>query len=112
MEDFNQIDQPIKSDNNLPLAIIGAIVGCCSPCCLGIVTGIVSIVFSTQVDSKYRMGDYSGSESAAKNAKVLAFVSIGLGLLGLIITAAQFAIGGYDNIMEQYKEILDQIQYN
>ncbi|MBB4035518.1 hypothetical protein GGR21_001411 [Dysgonomonas hofstadii] len=102
--------QPIKPDNNLVLSIISAVVGLCSPCCIGLILGIIAIVFSTQVDSKYTVGDYRGSESAAKTAKILALIAIGLFVLNAIYAIVMFATGGMDAALEQYKMILDQIQ--
>lgn len=110
MENIDEIKQPVKPDNNLVLAIVGAVLGCCSPCCIGLVVGIVSIVFSTQVDSKYRIGDYVGAENAAKNARILAFVAIGLGILGVIVQGIWMAMGGMTEFMEQYQEALEQMQ--
>lgn len=60
MENFNQanqVNQP-KPPNYLALAIITTIL-CCLP------LGIVSIVFSTQVNSKYAIGDYDGAMKAS-----------------------------------------------
>jgi len=108
MEGFNQ-DQPMKPDNNMPLAIIGTIIGLCSPCCIGLIVGIVAIVFASQVNSKYIAGDYAGCESSAKNARILAFIALGLGVLGIIIAVIQISIaGGISGYMEQYQDMLDQ----
>lgn len=108
MEGFNQ-NQPMKPDNNMPLAIIGTIIGLCSPCCIGLIVGIVGIVFAAQVNSKYTAGDYDGAQSSAKNARILAFVALGLGVLGLIIAIVQIiAVGGFAAYMEQYQNMLDQ----
>jgi hypothetical protein len=114
MENFDSIQEtqrPFKPNNNLPLAIISAIVGLCSPCCIGLIVGIVSIVFSTQVNSKYDTGDYTGSASAAKTSRILAFVAIGLAVLGIIIAIIQVVIsGGWDAYLEQYQELLEKYQ--
>lgn len=109
MEEFNQInqDQPIKPSNNMPLAIIGTILGICSPCFIGFVVGIVAIVFAAQVNTKYLQNDYAVAETVAKNAKILAWIAIGLGIVGIIINIIYFkAIGGIDGM----KEIIEQMQ--
>jgi uncharacterized membrane protein len=103
----NDGNRPAKPNNNLPLAIVGTVLGLCSPCCIGLIVGIISIVFSTQVDSKYNAGDYYGAESAAKNAKILAFVGIGLGVIGLIYSIVMIAAGGLDAYMQQYQQYLN-----
>lgn len=61
--------------NNLVWAILATIC-CCLP------TGIVSIIYAAQVDGKVASGDYAGAQQAADNAKLWAWVSLGLGLLG------------------------------
>lgn len=96
-----------KPQNNLVLAIVGTIIGICSPCCIGIIVGIVAIVFATQVNSKYDAGDYSGAEKSAKNSKLLSYVAIGLGILGLVYSIIMIITGGMDAYMEQYNAILD-----
>lgn len=113
-EDFNQSNYnsfenlPSKPNNNLVLAIVGTVIGICSPCCCpGLIAGIIAIIFSVQVDSKYGTGDYIGAEKAAKNAKILAYVALGLGILGLIYSIVTFATGGSDIYMEKYQEILE-----
>jgi len=102
--------QPTKPDNNLVLSIVSAVLGLCSPCCIGLILGIIAIVFSTQVDSKYTAGDYRGSESAAKTAKILAFIALGLFALNFIYAIVMFITGGMDAALEQYKMILDQVK--
>lgn len=102
-------NRPPKPNNNLPLAIIGTIVGICSFCCIGFILGIVAIVFSNQVDTKYNYGDYLGAEAAAKNAKILSFIAIGLFGLNLIWMIVQIATMGTAGYMEEYQKIIEQI---
>lgn len=112
MEGFNQEqNQPMKPNNNMPLAIIGTIIGICSPCCIGFIVGIVAIVFATQVNSKYTAGDYTGCESAAKNTRILAYVALGLGIIGLIISAIQInSAGGIEAYIQQIQDMVEQYQ--
>ncbi len=102
----NQNNSP-KPENNLVLSIIGTILGVCSPCCIGFIVGIVAIVFATQVNTKYDAGDYAGAEKAAKNTKILAYIALGLGVLGIIINIIALVTGGMDAYMDQYQSILD-----
>jgi hypothetical protein len=67
-----------RPKNYLVPAIL-ATIACC------IATGIVSIIYSTQVNSKYEAGDIQGAEKASKTAKTWLIVSIVIGLLGWII---------------------------
>mgnify|MGYP001257154049 CR=1 FL=1 len=78
-------NQPPRPNNHLALAIISTIL-----CCL--ITGIVSIIYSTQVNTKYDAGDYDGAMQASKNAKTWALVGIIAGAVGVII---YFAIFGF-----------------
>ncbi|NOJ75639.1 CD225/dispanin family protein [Empedobacter stercoris] len=117
-QDFNQPQQSSfedikpKPENSLVLAIIGTILGLCSPCCIGTIVGIVAIVFANQVNTKHNIGDYTGAEQAAKNSKILAYVAIGLGVIGVIINVVMLITGGMDAYMEQYKSILENSNGN
>lgn len=52
-------------------------------CCLP--GGIVSIIFATQVNSKYAAGDVQGAMNASKNAKMWTMISAGIGLVIIVI---------------------------
>ena len=62
-------------------------------CCLPL--GIVAIVFSAQVNGKLASGDYAGAVSSSNTAKILCWISFGMGLVVLLIyigsCAADFA---------------------
>jgi len=63
--------------NHLALSITAAVL---SLCCCCIPFGIVPVIFSTQVNSKLAMGDYAGAQAASENAKLWAWISIGVAL--------------------------------
>lgn len=73
-----------KPSNYLVGAIITTIF-CCLP------LGVVSIVYATQVDSKYAAGDYAGAEEASKKAKQFMIWAI---VGGAIAAVAYFALVG------------------
>ncbi|WP_380168253.1 CD225/dispanin family protein [Jannaschia sp. R86511] len=54
-------------------------------CCL--IPGIVSIVFATQVNSKWAVGDQAGAQEASRKARLWALIALILGLVanGLVI---------------------------
>lgn len=108
-ENFSSFDQPqTPPENNMTLSIVGTIIGLCSPCCLlGLIPGIIAIVFSSQVNSKFNAGDYAGAVSSAKNAKTLAYIALGLGVLGIILNIVVFAISGADG----YREMIEEYQH-
>lgn len=86
------INRPPKPDNYLVMSIIATVVGLCS--CLPLILGIVSIIFSTQVDSKYNMGDYAGAENASKAAQILSIISLVLAILGVVFYLFYYLIIG------------------
>jgi hypothetical protein len=60
-------------------------------CCLP--AGIVSIIFATQVNSKYAAGDVAGAAGASKNAKMWMMISAGLGIAVWVIVIIMNVIG-------------------
>lgn len=84
MEETN-LNQQHKPPNYLALAIISTIF-CCLP------LGIVSIVFSTQVNSKYAVGDYEGALKASKNAKLFWILAA---VIGIVIAIIYFSVAGF-----------------
>ncbi len=52
-------------------------------CCLP--GGIASIIFATQVNSKYQAGDIAGAQEASRKAKLFAMISAGVGLVVIVI---------------------------
>lgn len=62
-------------DNYLVWAILTTVL-CCLP------FGIVSIIFSTQVNSKFAQGDFAGAHESSRKAKTWA---IAAGVTGLVV---------------------------
>lgn len=77
--------KPTRPPNYLALAIISTIL-CCLP------AGIVSIVYSTQVNSAYDMGDYDKAMRASRNAKTWGIVSVVAAAVVWIIYVAFFGL--------------------
>jgi uncharacterized membrane protein len=69
--------QPSMPSNYLAMSIITTIL-CCLP------AGIVSIVYASQVNTKYNAGDYDGAVRASKNAKTWWIVALVVGLVSII----------------------------
>ena len=100
---------PPKPNNYLALSIVSTVLGFCS--CIGLITGIVAIVMSAQSGSKYDKGDYEGAVKAAKTAKILSLVTLGLVILSFIYTWFSIqAVGGWDAYMEIFEEGMRQGQ--
>jgi hypothetical protein len=66
---------------NVPNYLVPAIISifCCTP------LGIAALIFATQVNSKVQAGDIAGAMDASKKAKLFAFISIGVGLLIILL---------------------------
>jgi len=97
---MDQNTQP-KPPNYLAMAIITTIL-CCLP------LGIVSIVFSTQVNSKYAIGDYEGALKASKNAKLFWMISLITGLVIIVgYTAFVFFVAG-DEFMDAFNAEMEK----
>lgn len=67
--------------NYLALSIVTTLF-CCQ------IFGIIALIYAAQVNSKFIAGDYAGAQSASNNAKIWSFISIGIGLLTIILLAA------------------------
>jgi hypothetical protein len=52
-------------------------------CCLPL--GVASIVFASQVDSKWAAGDYAGARESSDKAKMFAMISAGLAAAGAVL---------------------------
>lgn len=65
--------------NNYLVPAILATLFCCLP------TGIVAIIMAAQVNGKLAQGDVAGARQSAKNAKTWTFVTVGLGLLAIVL---------------------------
>ncbi|MBW1296794.1 CD225/dispanin family protein [Aquimarina litoralis] len=87
-----EANQP-RPSNHLALAIISTIL-----CCM--ITGIVSIIYSTQVNTKYDAGDYEGAVAASKNAKLWGLIGIGVSLVGWVLYFVFFGIAIFSGMSQ------------
>jgi len=71
--------------NYLVLAIISLF--CCLP------LGVVAIIFAAQVNGKVAAGDTAGALEASRKAKMFSYISIGLGLAGIICYVLLLLLG-------------------
>ena len=76
---------PASVPNYLVPAIISLF--CCLP------LGVVAVIFAAQVNGKVAAGDTSGALDAAKKAKMFSYISIGLGLVGIVCYALLMLLG-------------------
>jgi heme/copper-type cytochrome/quinol oxidase subunit 2 len=82
-----QVQQPqMPPPNYLVWAILTTVL-CCLP------FGIVSIVFASQVNSKWAAGDYDGAKNSSKNAKTWAWVSFAAAIFVSVIWFVLVAFG-------------------
>ena len=68
-----------KIENYLVPAVLTTLC-CCLP------GGIVAIIYAAQVNSKLAMGDIQGAQAAAKNAKMWCWISVGVGLVLILLS--------------------------
>jgi hypothetical protein len=73
--------------NNLVWAILSTVL-CCLP------LGVASIVFASQVNSKWAMGDVQGAYDSARKAKSFAMWSAIAGVVGGILYVVFFVLIG------------------
>ena len=78
--------------NNMVLSVITLVLSvfCCN--IVSIVLSIIATVFSTQVAQKQALGNTDDAIKTAKNAKLLALISIGFMVLEIIGTIIYFVI--------------------
>lgn len=96
--------QPPMPPNHLALAIITTIL-CCLP------AGIVSIIYASQVNTKYNAGDYEGALRASKNAKTWWIVALVAGLVIIIGYITFIAIVGGETFWEAYNAEMQKNTY-
>lgn len=95
--------QPPRPFNHLVLGILSTIL-CCNP------IGIVSIIFASQVNSKYDQGDYEGAKSSAKKAMIFWIVAVAVTLIaGIAYFVYAFYVLG-DNFNEIFEEAMREAE--
>lgn len=106
MENLENREMP---KNNMAIAITATVLGLCPIlCCINGVLGAVAIYFATLVKKKYESGDFEGAESAAKNAKLLSLISLGILILGIIYRVLTFDMDAYNEVMEKVQEEMNK----
>lgn len=111
---MNEVNQtlPPKPNNHMVMAIVStvlSVITCTFFYVIPIAGGIVSIVFASQVNSKYNAGDYEGAEKSSTYAKIGWIVSIITIVAVLAYTI--FVVGAsWDVIMEQVNKSIEEQQ--
>ncbi|MBX9401679.1 CD225/dispanin family protein [Lysobacter sp. BMK333-48F3] len=94
--------------NYLVWSIIITVIAFCACCGVGAIPGVVSIVYGTQVDSKFAAGDEAGAALASSNARTWAWVCTALvGLAVVMQVLSLFVEGmasGVDMILDQARQ--------
>ena len=76
---------PVRSPMiwSILITVFGALTCCClNP--VSLILGIISLVFASRVDSKQRIGDYSGAKEDAKTAVMLNWIGLAFIILALL----------------------------
>lgn len=109
---YNNNNDAVMPKNNMALGIIGVVISVLSCCTVyvwlpGLILGIISIVFSTQVKSKFNLNDIDGAEKSAKNAKICGLISIALGILALIYLIVIMVTYGGPAFMDEFNRQME-----
>ena len=116
MEEYIQRqNQPRMPSSQLVLAILSTVLGLFCCCGLNLPFGIVAIIFASQVNGKYSAGDFPGALSAARQAKIWGWISMGLVILGFILcllfVLVMFLVGMNDPTVFDDPYMYDAPQY-
>jgi len=84
---------PRDIDSHMGFAIFVTILGCCN--CLNLVLGIIAIVFASQVQKHIEEGNYEQAKKSADTARILCWISLGLMLLGFVMSFVTGAISAF-----------------
>jgi hypothetical protein len=84
---------PAKPQNNLVPAILVTLF-CCLP------FGIASIIFASQVDSKYAAGDHAGAEASLAKSKLWMWWGFGVGLAVSILWIGFSVLGAVAGVAD------------
>mgnify|MGYP001025854643 CR=1 FL=1 len=108
MDEMNQTLPP-KPNNHMVMAIVSTVLSVLTCTLWGIIPGIVSIVFASQVNSKYNSGDYDGADKNSNYAKIAWIVSIVITVAVLALTIFVFG-ASMDEFMEIFKAEMEKQQ--
>ena len=80
-----QYQQPsgVRPQNYMVWAILITVLGACN--CLPLITGIIAIVYASQVNSKWAIGDFAGSQASSNQAKTWCIVTTVLVVVCIIV---------------------------
>ncbi|APD06788.1 hypothetical protein UJ101_01269 [Flavobacteriaceae bacterium UJ101] len=92
--------------NYQTLAILGTILGIFSPCCIGIIIGGIGIYMSSQVTQQLKNDEIEKAQSTANTVKIMSYIAIALGIIGIIMNIIALQSG----LMDEYMNTLNQIQ--
>jgi hypothetical protein len=95
--------------NYLAWSIVVTILSLCLCCVIGTIPGIVAIVFAAKVNGALDRGDFAEAKRSSDTAKLWAWITTGLCVLGLLVNLALIAGGGMANYTERLQQ-LEQMQ--
>ncbi|RRO19703.1 CD225/dispanin family protein [Flavobacteriaceae bacterium 14752] len=106
MEETNQTQQP-KPKNHMVMAIISTVLPLVTCTFYGIVPGIVSIVFASQVNSKYKNNNFEAAQKNSKYAKIAWIIAIVITIAVLAYYAYMFTVHG-EEFMKEFTKAMEQ----
>ena len=92
--DRNQQAEDVgEIDSHMGFAIFVTVLGLCN--CLNLVLGITAIVFASQVQKYIEEGNFEQARKSSNTAKILCWISLGLMLLGLLMSLVSGALSAF-----------------
>ena len=87
----NGTPPPPRPTNAIKLPIISLVASIfatmffCYTSFIALILAIIAVVYASQIDAKYNMGDYNGAISNAKNSKTMAYISLAISIVSFVV---------------------------
>jgi len=102
-----------KLPNSTLILVLGilSLVTCCCYGFIGLILGVIALVLAKKATALYAENPegYTGFQNV-KTGKILALIGVILSAIYLIYVVYMFSTIGYDGIMDQYNDAMEQFQ--
>ncbi len=102
-----------KLPNSTLILVLGilSLVTCCCYGFIGVILGVIALVLAKKATALYAENPegYTGFQNV-KTGKILALIGVILGAIYMIYVLYMFSSIGYDGIMDQYNDAMEQFQ--
>ncbi|GGW61917.1 hypothetical protein DFQ11_102480 [Winogradskyella epiphytica] len=98
---------------SLVLAILSLIACCCTSGIGGVILSGIALFLANKDEKKYAENpEWYTNFSQVKTAKIIAIISLVLSLIILAVYIYMLSTGQYEQMMEQYMEMIEEMQKN